>query len=416
MRNGRLATCSALFFSVASYLYAPSHKEVKLFECAGEHLKEGHIHDAVACYTELLTINPHNIAALYNKGYTYKTAGYLDTAIEIYHEVLSMDPSYDNAHLALGFAYLNKGDFVRGWKQHERYLKKSNKNADALRVLLANGTVAGKRILCVHEGGIGDTLMCIRFVAELKKYGAHTICAVQETVVPLLAHCPYIDELYPYTPQRPPHDAFSTLLSLPAIFTITEETIPRDIPYLFPKPELVEQWCTKLSNTHGLKIGLCWQSDVHNDVSRLPIARRGMPLALWFPLLATPNVHVYSLQRFDGTEQIATIPSGCTLHVDDALDTVNGSFMDSAALISQVDLVITIDSAVAHLAGALGKSVLLLLPYAVDWRWIYGRTDSPWYPSMTIFKQPKPFDWESAVQDVYNYLQNHYGVVIEHKE
>jgi tetratricopeptide (TPR) repeat protein len=382
------------------------HDTDALFNLANIYLKIGRIDDALITQQRVVSLLQNPISALYNTGYTLKTAGRIDEAIVIYKQVLALSPSYDPAHLALGFAYLNKGDFVHGWEEHTHYLKKSNKNAERLRTLLQNNTLSDKRVLCVYEGGLGDTLMCIRYVEKLKALGAYTICAVQKSLIPLLSRCPYIDEIYPYGESHVSHDASSTLLSLPAIFNATEETIPRTIPYIFPDPDLIEYWQSQLAGIDGIKIGLCWQADVYNDSSRLPIARRGMPLHHWFPLLNIPGIHVYSLQRFDGTEQIGEIPSTCSLHVFDTLDTTHGDFMDTAALITQLDLVISVDTAVAHLAGALGKQVLLLLPYAVDWRWIYGRTDSPWYPTMRIFKQPAAFDWNTVVEQVYAYLKH----------
>ena len=383
------------------------------FYLASIYLKIGNIDAALSHYRRVLSINPRNIAALYNIGYTYKTAGYIDEAISTYKLVLACSDTYDPAHLALGFAYLNKGDFLRGWQQHTHYLKSARKNADQLRELLATKTLAGKRIVCLYEGGIGDTFMCIRYLATLKELGAYTICFVQAAVVPILSRCPYIDELYPFGSPIPPCDASSTLLALPAVFCATDDTIPRTVPYIFPDPALVRYWQQVVADTHRLKVGICWQSDVSNDVSRLPIARRGMPLATLVALLQSADVEVYSLQRFDGVEQISELLSECTLHHYDNFDIERGSFMDTAALIMHLDVVISVDSAVAHLAGALGKPVMLLLPYAVDWRWIYGRTSSPWYPTMTIFKQQQPFNWTPVVQEVYNCLYERYGVRIK---
>jgi tetratricopeptide repeat protein/glycosyl transferase family 9 (putative heptosyltransferase) len=410
--ESELASLSDAIVTYKSTLQKNSHNTETLFQLANTYLKIGKIDEALSLYETINTMHPHSVSALYNIGYTLKTAGRIDEAIVVYQNVLSAAPSYDPAHLALGFAYLNKGDFVQGWKQHERYLKKSNKNADALRELLRNENLLNKRILCTYEGGIGDTLMFIRYVATLKELGAYTLCRVQKSLIPLLSRCPYIDELYTLESKQPIHDASSTLMSLPAVFNSTEEMIPQNIPYLFPDPTLIADWQQKLADVPGIKIGLCWQADRYNDSSRLPIARRGIPLDCLFPLLSNPQLHFYSLQCFDGTEQIKTMPSNCRLHVFDDFDTSHGSFMDTAALITQLDLIISVDTAVAHLAGALGKPVILLLPYAVDWRWIYGRVDSPWYPTMTLLKQPKPFDWKTVVENLYTHLRGRYPIIV----
>jgi len=362
----------------------------------------GKMDKAIQAFRQIQTIS-----ALYNIGYTLKSAGRVDEAIPVYKEVLKKNPLYDAAHLALGFAYLNKGDFARGWKQHERYLKKSKKNAAKLRALLRKKEIKGKTILLYPEGGIGDTLHFIRYAQRLKTMGATVIATVQKPLIPLLSYCPYIDKLLPSNTSRMPYDASSTLMSLPAIFNDNEETFPRTIPYLTPDPILVNYWKNKLTrDPTTLKIGICWQADVKNDVSRLPIARRGIPLTQFYCLASIHNLQFYSLQKYDGVEQLKTIAPDFPIHIfDDDFDKKHGSFMDTAAVMEHMDLIITVDTAIAHLAGALGRPVWLLLPYSADWRWIVNRTDSPWYPTMRIFKQPAPFDWDSVMTTVYYALE-----------
>ncbi len=254
--------------------------------------------------------------------------------------------------------------------------------------------------------------MFVRYVERLKKMGAYIICLVKKPLIPLLSNHPHIDELRTIDETFLPYDAKASLMSLPAIFNDTEKTMPRNIPYLYPDEKLIAYWGKQLASDTNIKIGLCWQADIHNDVSRMPIARRGMPLSCWYPLLKAQGVSVYSLQCFDGTEQLKNVPNECSIRVFEDMDTAHGSFMDTAAIIQHLDLIISVDTAVAHLAGALGKPVCLLLPYAVDWRWIYRRNDSPWYPRMRIFKQPKAFDWDSVVQNVHQHLCKGYNLTI----
>jgi tetratricopeptide (TPR) repeat protein len=401
------AQAEQFYEAVALYtqLYQDNPHDVQsAFQAGVCLLKIGNIQDAISLYTAVAQKIVDPLPALYNIGFAHKNGGNLTAAITMYKKILEIDPAHDGAHLALGFAYLNQGDFERGWQQHERYLKKSGKNADALRVLIKNGTVTGKRILLQYEGGLGDTLMFIRYAQRLHTMGAHATCFVQKNLVPLLSLCPYIDIVETDKKNHQSYDAWASLMSLPAVFNDTEKTFPCAVPYLHADPQLTEQWALRVAPFPGLKIGLCWQSDVHNDISRLPIARRGMPLACWHSLLQDTGKTVFSLQRFDGTEQIKDLPDTCNLQVFEDMDTAHGSFMDTAALMTQLDLIITIDSAVAHLAGALGKQTILLVPYVPDWRWIYNRTDSPWYPTMHIFKQTVPFDWQPTVAEVYRYL------------
>ena len=376
------------------------------FNMGSCHLTIGNKEEAIAAFSHILKINPHAIPAQYNLGYTYKTFGDLDKAIEIYKEIIEKSPDYDPAHLALGFAYITKGDFKNGWIQHSRYLRQSGKNGDKLRTLLENDTVAYKTVLLRPEGGLGDTINFIRYAEHLKHLGADVIVACQKQLIPLLSRCSYIDQLIPLDKPMPSYDADATLMSLPAIFQDNDETVPQNIPYIFADPALVHYWKEKLAHDTNFKVGICWQVDVHNDQSKVLIARRGYPLECFAALADVENVSFYSLQKYDGMEQLAHLPSHFKLHTFDNLDTDAGPFMDSAALMHNLDLIITPDTAVAHLAGALGCKVWLLHPYATaDWRWIYGKSDSYWYPTMRIFKQHQPFGYEEVLQEVTSELK-----------
>ena len=195
-------------------------------------------------------------------------------------------------------------------------------------------------------------------------------------------------------------------MSLPAIFTDNEKTAPQNIPYIFPDPNLVKYWQNQLKHDTNLKVGICWQVDVQNDKSKLLIARRGYPLEQFALLGDIQNVSFYSLQKYDGTEQLSALPANFRLHTFDGFDDQAGPFMDTAGLMKNLDLVITVDTAVAHLAGALGCNVWLLHPYATaDWRWVHGRSDSHWYPTMRIFKQHEPFGYENVIKEVKYALQ-----------
>jgi tetratricopeptide (TPR) repeat protein len=376
-----------------------------LFNLGLCYLSEGKAEKAIAIYDTILSINPHLIPVLYNKAYTLKTMGNVDAAIGLYKKIIQMDNSYDPAQLALGFAYLINGDFERGWQQHERYLKKSGKNGDQLRLLLKNNdTMTGKIILLRPEGGLGDSLQFIRYAQRLHEMGATIISCVQKPLIPLFSLCPYIDKVISPDMTIPPHHADATLMSLPAIFGDTEQTLPCDIPYLQADEQLIQQWKTYLSHDNNFKIGICWQADVHNDISRLPVARRGCLLKNFTPLQNFSNISLYSLQKYDGVEEIANMPLNFPLHIFEHLDEVSGPFMDTAAIIKNLNLMITADTAIAHLAGALGCHVWLLLPWSTDWRWINNRKDSPWYPTMKIFRQQKPFDWQGVMEEVIREL------------
>ena len=372
------------------------------FELAIAYTIIGETQKAIYLYEELTRAIPNNTTIIYNTGYAYKMQGDNDKAIELYKRTIALDQNYDAAHFALGMAYLSKGDFENGWKLHTRYLKQVDRNAEKLRSFFAQGTTHGKRILLRPEGGLGDTLNFIRYARELKRYGIHVIVSVQEPLYPLLKQCNYIDELLRTGDFLPSVHDHTTLMSIPAILYDHEHALPAFSPYVSPDPQLVSYWAKQLAGDTNFKIGLCWEASVYNDSSRPPAARRGMPLERYYLLAEVPHVSFYSLQQADGLEQIANIPPYFKLNVfDENFDKAHGSFMDTAAVMQQLDLIITVDTAIAHLAGAMGKPVWLLLPWATDWRWIAHQTTSPWYPTMRIFQQPKPGDWETPLQEIF---------------
>ena len=457
-----------------------------LFRLGSDLIKIGEFQKSVVILKRILHRSPNNISVLYNIGYALKNDGHNDEALICYKKVLERNPNNDAANLALGYAYLNKGDFTNGWVQHERYLKQSGKYAPELRALLADNlinehtlasknTLAGKRILLMPEGGLGDTINFIHCAQLLRDRGAYVIALVQKPLFKLLQSCTCVDEIISGIPAGFKYDARVTYMSLPAALYLDETTMPKRTPYLFADPKLIDFWSEQLqksthdaslstiarssldsaerydkncatnpsihsptptasSNTQvhrkreyliqkisenknqriesqdhikntlisrSLKIGICWQADLPHDESRLPVARRSIPLELLAQLADIPGVTLYSLQTHEHNAACHTDKlDGRIQTFEYAIDTEHGPFMDTAALIANMDSVITVDTATAHLAAALGKPTWLLLPYATDWRWIAHRTDSPWHPTMRIFKQPKPFDWQSVINEV----------------
>jgi hypothetical protein len=199
--------------------------------------------------------------------------------------------------------------------------------------------------------------------------------------------------LLPETNALPPFDFHAPLISLPAILKTTLNTIPRDVPYLFPDPNLVEQWRRRLHDIEGVKIGIAWEGDRRHEHN----VRRSIPLQSFVVLGRLPGVTLISLQKGPAAQQVERLDKTCRL-IDwkNEVDGLSGPFMDTAALMKSLDLIITCDTSIAHLAGALAAPVWVALPYAADWRWLMGREDSPWYPTMRLFRQSAWDDWKSA--------------------
>ena len=231
---------------------------------------------------------------------------------------------------------------------------------------------------------------------------AKVICKVQKPLVKLLSRCPFIDKVVHDINDAGTYDCYTHLMSLPRIFNMQPDNIPAEMPYLYADPTLEKEWKEKLSKDKNFKVGICWHVDPIHEETKSPWSLRSVELDQLAPLANIKNVTFYSLQKLDNPQQqLKNLPKGMTFHTfGPDFDRKNGSFMDSAAIIKNLDLVITVDTCIAHLAGALNKSVWMLLPYAPDCRWYLKRTDSPWYPTMTMFRQKKPSHWDKTIENI----------------
>lgn len=365
--------------------------------------------EMVRILEQLHTKQPDNPAIMQNLSFAYKTLGNYDKSVKLLNAILKLYPNREETQFALGHTWLEMGNFKQGWIQHDRFLLRTNRYCKELKDWIRKGTLKGKHILLCQEGGLGDTIQWIRCAQQLKDAGAIVIVYVPQCLIKLLSRCPYIDRLIASgdTNHIPHTDAHATIMSLPAILELQEPQMATHIPYILPDQELVDYWGLKLVDDKHFKIGLCWQADSANDARRLPFSRRSIPLKTISLLGSISGASFYSLQINCDAKQITDVKD--KLHIitfDDDFDQSHGAFMDTAAIMEHMDLIITVDTAIAHLAGAMGKPVWLMLPYQTDWRWIAHRTDSPWYPSMRIFKQQNPFDWDTVALQIYQALRD----------
>ena len=253
----------------------------------------------------------------------------------------------------------------------------------------------GKRIILLSENGLGDVIQYVRFARTVKEMGARVVVLTSKPLFNLFKLCPYIDDvILPRTPMGN-YDYITSLQSVPALTHLTLKTLPNK-PYIFADQQLVAEWKQKIAQDTNFKIGLCWASG--GDLYHVPQGRRDIPLHELKPLAELPNVSFYSLQKGPGEEQLINAPFTIIAFKD--LDTEHGGFMDTVALMKNMDLIISVDTSVGHLAGALGVPTFLMLPFASDIRWMIGRSDCPWYPTVTLFRQPKPYDWKTVVANV----------------
>jgi tetratricopeptide (TPR) repeat protein len=369
---------------------------------------QGRLEESVASFRQALRLKPDYAEAYYNlglvlikEGMGHINEGKLEEAIACYRQALLFKPDYAEAHKDLALAWLMRGNFAQGWPEYEwRWLCPGTAVRPFTQQAWDGTALAGRTILLYAEQGLGDTLQFIRYAPLVQQRGGKVLVMCQQRLLALLASCPGIDRLAAWESVVPEFDLWAPLLSLPGILQTRLTTIPATVPYLFADPQLVCQWRQELqqvetsSSTEGeLKIGIAWQGNPGHKQDR----QRSIPLTLFAPLAGLPGVRLFSIQLGPGTEQLLNL--GDHFAVTDLGNRFDpASFQDAAAVMMALDLIISVDSAMAHLAGALGVPVWVLLPYVPDWRWLLEREDSPWYPSMRLFRQRKPGNWEEVFE------------------
>ena len=255
-------------------------------------------------------------------------------------------------------------------------------------------------MLIQAEQGLGDTLQFVRYLSLLGQSDGAVWFEPQPALIPLLTRSGFQGLIAPNA-GLPSFDVQTTLLSLPHLLHTTLESVPAATPYLSADPERVVRWRDKLRDVTGFRVGIHWQGNPQSPLEPW----RSIPLALFKALASIPAVRLVSLQKGFGVEQIPLIADQfAVLDLSPDLDSDGGAFIDTAAVMSVCDLIVTSDSATAHLAGALGLPVWIALCAAADWRWLHGRTDSPWYPTMRLFRQPRHTDWRAVFEEIANQL------------
>ena len=370
---------------------------------------------ALELYYELLKVRPNDTAMLYNTAFTLKKLGRIADAMPYYQATLTRNPNHTEAHFSLGLAYLASGDFKRGWQEYEYRWKRNAQLSprNFSKPQWDGSPLEGKTLLIHAEQGLGDTFQFIRYAQEVKKQQNCTIIfAAQGPIHTIISRCcPYIDRVVTLSAIPTSFDVHIPLMSLPLIFKTEEKTIPNHIPYIFPDKGLVEHWKQKLAQDQNLKVGICFQGNNKYSTAflRAAVAAKSLPINKFAPLSELDGITLYCLQKDTGVDQLKQISPRFDLHMfDDTFDTANGRFMDTAAVIKNLDLVITVDTSIAHLAGAMGIPTWILLPEPADWRWMVKRLDTPWYPkNVRLFRQPKTGDWNSVIQTIKEELQTY---------
>ncbi len=319
--------------------------------------------------------------------------GLIHNAINVYEHLIASDPDDADAHTCAAMCHLLLGNFRRGWSEYEWRLKTSYMaEPPSGRPRWNGGSLENKIILVEAEQGHGDTIQFVRYLPHLKALGATIILGCQPALRSLLSECDGVDQVVSQGDLAPPFDTDITLLSLPGIFQTSLKTIPAEVPYLhIPQGSGTQAVAAIARYTGVLRVGLVWAGGIHTK-NRL----RSMGLEQFSTLFGIARAKFFSLQKGEATAELKSIPQDTINDLDPYL----GNFADTAAAIQELDLVISVDTAVAHLAGSLAKPVWTLVPFAPDWRWMLNRDDSPWYPTMRLFRQPAPGDWASVIARV----------------
>jgi Flp pilus assembly protein TadD len=353
---------------------------------------------AEASYKRALQLNPRNAQAWYNLGLGVLRQGRVAEAIANFEQALLIAPNYAEAHHNRASGLLLLGRFAEGLDEYE--WRFGSRDFPPFRPRWKNwegGDPAGKSIVLVAEQGLGDTLQFVRYARMLADQGARVIVECSPILHPLLARTPGVTQWISPTDPAPAADGCVPMMSMPHRMQTTLESIPADVPYLFADPERVAAWREEILNSGPVRVGIAWQGNPMAPYDR----ERSIPLEHFAPLATIPNVRLISLQKGEGSEQLAAVARDWNvLDLGDRLDAAGGAFMDTAAIMQHLDVVITSDTAIAHVAGALGVPVWVALSKVPDWRWLLEGDECPWYPTMCLFRQQTFGDWPDVFERI----------------
>lgn len=349
--------------------------------------------EAIACFQKSISLQPGSPEVLNNLAGAFEEQGKTDEAIATYGESIQAKPDFYLAHQNLGILLLREQRFAEGWEEFEWRLH----DPELVGVLSGidlphwdGSPLNGKRILIVTEQGFGDTFQFLRYLPQVLERGGQVVFRCQPELRGVLKNIAGVDEWSWRTDPPPKCDCVVPLLSLPRLLKVNASTMPSAGSYIPVDPESSARWKDKLGARKArLRVGLAWSGRAEFANNQ----RRSISLAELSPLAEFSEIEFFSLQKGPAAEQLASSP----IQLRDEMPAIS-DFAETAGLMDQLDLIITVDTSVAHLAGAIGKKVFLLLHHVPDWRWFEGRDDSPWYPSMRLFRQDKLGEWGEPVQ------------------
>jgi tetratricopeptide (TPR) repeat protein len=353
--------------------------------------------DSAEAYRQAIALRPERAETVANLGIAMREMGRLEEAIANYRQAMELDPNYVDAHWNLALVLLSMGQFAEGWEQFEWRLRLSNKKyeRDFPQPHWKGQEMPQKTLLVYAEGGLGDTLHFIRLLPMVKARVGKLIFECQSALMRLLADVPGVDQWAQWgSKDLPAFDCRISLVGLPRVLGIRMDNIPSSVPYLRAPRDVAEHWKGRVKRDGKKNIGLRWAGSPGET------KHRTRDIGVFAPLTKIEGVRFYSLQK--GPEATQTPPQG--MELIDYTSELN-DFADTAGLVENLDLVISVDTSVAHLAGAMAKPAWVMIPYLSDFRWLLERTDSPWYPTMRLFRQDANRDWGDVVGQIAEALR-----------
>jgi tetratricopeptide (TPR) repeat protein len=374
--------------------FSPAHTNM-----AAVHFKNHQLEDAISCAREAIDLNPNDVSSFNILGGSLHQLGRIEDGYTEMLRGILIDPSNAETRFNMGISLLLRGEFEEGWPAFEYRLKNKLFKLDrGFGLPYWQGEDLGDKTLLIYtEQGLGDTIQFGRYIPHVRTHVKNIVLEIEEKLVetmrPLIGDIPIVIK---GKERLPNFDVQIPLISLPSVFKTTLKTIPAKTSYLKADPLRVRWWRDRLAG-ENLKIGLVWGGNPEhsNDVNR------SMPLRALEPLLSLEGIRFYGLQIGDLTKQLR---EPWTAPVEDLSELV-GTFPETAAAMMNLDLVISVDTSLAHLAGALGCPIFLPLAHVADWRWMQGRDDTPWYPTMRLFRQHARGDWDKPILDIKNALE-----------
>ena len=356
---------------------------------------------ALKNYAQALTQDRNSASAFNNYGNVLREMGEPEAGIPFLQRSIQLVPTAVTPNFNLAVAYLLSGDYARGWSQYEHRWNFEHLAGTLPQFEQPRWTgqdLKDKTILVVQEQGLGDTIQFIRFIFGLHNAGARVVLQVNDNLAPLFAGSPVIHKIVDVADTPEEFDYWTPIMSVPGILGVTLENLPHQLQYLAARNDLAKVWQDTLGPKKRLRVGVCWSGRPDSWINR----HKGMPFDVMLGLIQrNPAVEWINLQVECSPDQVKILEQNGVKSFSGLIR----NFADSAALIHHMDVVISVDTAVAHLSGALGRPTWIPLNwYGTDWRWLLNRDSSPWYPSARLFRQPKLGDWSTVVDRIHQYL------------